>query len=501
MNPKKKILVLIIMSLVSSEIDWRSKNHKFGTYRQARLVQQTGGLTLDLSTSSSVEAIFEIPTKCWNQANSVLAFNVNLPAAGAGINNVIHTLGAPWCNRVQLRSKGGSYVVDLQQADTYMRCVAGPSKNMKDFLESSVQTAGAVSKATVVNHADSMVFPSNAHRYRAPIENVTEADASRGPVIPAAGSVLLETQATYGGNACRLLGGAAIAADLSFCEPQYFPVGAANAVDVLSYKVPLKEFVGTALADVRDIYYPEIMELVITFNKIDKFAFTSSDGSAANLGTKGAVASATISDLYLYQQLEVDPEICRDIMAEAMRGSSRTIPFVHSYRESKTGETYFRQLYFGSSHGKSLLRIIHCNKNTTESGVTAQEIDNSTEVDGDGRVVKSFFTSMDNLRLSEFDIVCGDGLDYQMMKHQLANSVISTRNIYNHNRIWCDNWSGFTLPESTESDIVDSGLPLQGVQRLWSLDQTNNGSQSVVNYVFAVCQKTLSFSQGQLLVI
>lgn len=501
------------MSIVSQEIDLRPKKHAHPTYRSARLVQQTGGTNATLSTSSTTEVIFEIPSKCWNMAESILAFDINLPAAGGGLNNVVHTMGAPWCNRIQLRSKGGSYVCDLQQAHVYARCIAGPSKKMADFKESSIQTAGAATAATVANHADSFVFPSGAHRYRVPLENAVEVDANRGPVLPSQPldvawdgtntGILLENQATYGGNACRLLDGNAVAADVSNYEPQYFTVGKANTIDILSYKIPLKEFVGTALADPRDIYFPEVMELVISFNSIPQFAFTSTDGSAANLGSEGAVASATLSNLYLYQQLEVDPEICNDLIASVQRGSARTIPFVHSYREAYTSQaTYFRQLHFGSAHGKSLLRIIHCNKDATESGDTAMQIDNNSEADGDGAEVISFYTSMDNLRLQEYDVVSGSsGLDYMLMKNQLRGSVISTRNIYNHNRVWCDNWSGFSLPESMEGDIVDSGLPLQGVQRLWSLNQTNNGSVSGVNYVFAVCQKTLSFSGGQILVV
>lgn len=465
------------MSLVlkAPEIDYRKGEVHKGTYRFARLVQQTGGTTKTLSTTSTSESVFEIPSKCWNPSMSYLHFDLNLPDPGATTHyNHVWTVGVPWLEKLEFRSRSGTQIINLNNANVYYRATAPYTKKLEDMLSADPVKADALTQATRTTSMNSMVCRNNS---------------------------AVGTGATASGNsACRLVDGVKVTNSLSYTEPQYVACGADTSISVVHVALPLSEFKGTFFSEKQDAYFPEVMLLVITWSQVNKLGFV--DTATATGGTITSHASASISNLYFYQALEVDPVICRQLINKVNSGMSQTIPYVYSYREQNTGSTYNRQLKFNQSHGKNLLRIMHCNVHATESDSTFGQLDNNTEGDGDGAEVLSYHTNLNGLRLSEIEINSGNaGDDYAMMKKQIEGSCIQDRSSFNHNRLICDSFDGQRLCDTAENDSLDNGLPLTGVEQLFSLDQVNNGSITHVNYVFAVCQKQLVQSQGQIMVV
>jgi len=80
-----------------------------------------------------------------------------------------------------------------------------------------------------------------------------------------------------------------------------------------------------------------------------------SDQLASNVSVAGESNSSlpstvAISSLYLYMALEVDPDVCKQLVAKVNSGMSQRIPYINTFREAYTGNTYNRSLRFNSSH-------------------------------------------------------------------------------------------------------------------------------------------------------
>lgn len=466
------------MSVVvrAPEIDYAKGEVQKGTYRFARLVQQTGGTTKTLSSTSTTDSVFEIPAKCWNPSMSYLHFDINLADPGDSTKyNHLWTLGAPWLERLEFRSRSGTKIIELNNANVYYRATAAYTKKLEDMLSADPVKADATTVASRTTSMNSMVCRNNA--------------------------AVSSSAVASGNSACRLVNGVKVANSLSYTEPQYVAAGADTSISVIHVAIPLGEFKGTFFSEKQDCYFPEVMLLQLVWSQVNKLGFI--DTAVATGGTITALdVNASISNLYLYQALEVDPLLCNQLINKVNSGKSQVIPYVYSYREQNTGSTYNRQLKFNQSHGKNLLRIMHCNVHATESDSTFAQLDNNTEGDGDGAEVISYHTNLNNLRLSEIEIYSGNaGDDYAVMRKMIDGSCVQDRSMFNHNRLIVDSFDGQRLCDTPDHDSLENGLPLSGVEQLWSLDQTNNGSITHVNYVFAVTQKQLVQSQGQIMVI
>jgi hypothetical protein len=461
------------MSLKDPALDYRKQSISAPTYRYSRVVQNTGGTGVLLSDTSVSESVFDLSTKCRSLSRSYLSFDINLPAA-VGARNHVHTIGAAWLDQIELNTRAGDNIVRVNNANVFYRAMA-PYTTKRDKMKSADPVkADAVSEATRTTSMNSMVCRNNTR-------------------------TLSSTATENLNSSCRLVDGVKEANSLIVDETQYVAAGGDAAATVVNVSIPLSEFKGTFLSLPQDSFFPEVMQLRLQWARLGQLGFT--DTTAATGGTIAALAGATISNLYLYDSLEVDPEICNQLKSKVMSGMSMTIPYVHTYRENYSGGTYNRQLKFNATHGKNLLRIVHCNTDTSETGATFGQLDNKT-VGGVGSKVASFYTNLDGLRLQDVDVRSGSHADdYHFMKHQIEGSCVADRSIYNHNRIWSDDFTGQRLCDSAETDDVENGLPLSGPERIWAINQTNNGAQTGVSYVFAITQKVLQQSGGQVLIV
>jgi hypothetical protein len=460
-------------TITAPEIDYRKCEVQKPTYRYSRLVQQTGGTNVTLSASSTAESVFDIPSKCMNLKRSFLNFNVTVaaPSGGPGNSNHLWTLGCPWFERVELRTRSGTQIVDLNSANVYYRALAPYQKKLQEALEVEPVKAEAATAGAVTSSQAQMVCPNN--------------------ILASA------TSAAGANSSARIVNDVKSASSKSYTESEYFIAGADNAATVLNVALPLGEFKQTFLSSSQDSFFQEVIELRLVWAQSGKMGF----GDAPAGGAVVASPVPSISELFLYQALQTDPSICNQLIRMVQSGKSQRIPYVYTYREAFNGSTYNRNLRFNASHGDRLLRIMHCNADASESNAKFGQIDNGINA-GVGRVVSSFYTSMDNLRQQEVDVQTGaSAIDYKFMKDLLAGSCIQDRSGYNHSRVWIDSFDGVKSCDYEEMDDCKNGLNLTGIERQWGLNQTNNGSQAGVNYVFAVTQKMLTQSGGQILLL
>ena len=465
------------MSIVDPALDYRKQTISAPTYRFSRVVQNTGGTGVTLSATSVSESIFDLPAKCRSLSRSFLYFDITVPDPGASTQfNHLWSVGASWCDAIELNIRNGDNIVRVNNANVYYRAMSPYTTKLAKMKSADPVKGDAITAATRTTSMNAMVCRNNV-------------------AVPTDASV------ASGNSACRLVDGVKVANSLGDDELQYVACGADSSVTVLNVAIPLSEFKGTFLSLPQDSYFPEVVQLRIQWARLGQLGFN--DTAVATGGTISALASATISNLYLYDCLEVDPQICNDLKAKVRSGMSMTIPYVHTYREAHNSATYNRQLKFNATHGKNLLRVVHCNVHATETDSTFGQLDNSTDGSGDGAEVLSFYTNLDGLRLQDVDVRSGQhGEDYAFMKHQIEGSCIQDRSGYNHNRIWSDSFTGQRLCDTPETDDIENGLPLSGgTERLYALNQTNTTAAARVSYEFAVTQKTLQQQAGQILIL
>ena len=469
------------MSLRDKALDYRKLSAVKPTYRMARIVQQTGGTSVTLSATAPSESIFDLPSRCRSLSRSFLYFDLVVPETDTSYNHV-WTQGCPFFERVEFGARGGTRIVELNHANVYYKATSAYTKKLSDMLQADTVNGRAVVTAGRQTSMNSMVCRNNS------TASATAVAGGNNPnrVVDVAGTI---TQ---------------VINSLNDTEPQYSCAGILGAgtqegKTIINVALPLSEFKGTYLSLPQDSYFPEVMELKLIWAQTTKLGFV-----APLTGATGAnnLALPLIENLYFYDAIEVDQDICKQLMAKVSSGMSQVIPYVYTHREAFTSVSSFNQnRKYSGAQGQRLLRVLHCNVHQTESGATFGMLDNNTEANGNGAEIISFNTNLDSLRLQEIDVRSGQhGEDYALMKHQIDGSCVQNRSVYNHLRIWSDSFDGQRLSETDELDDVQNGLPMTGVERTWSLSQTHNGSISGVNYVFAVFQRTLSQSGGQIII-
>ena len=104
-------------TVVPTEIDYKKYEYIHPDYKLSRVTQQTGGNTVTLTSAGGNDSIFEIPAKCFNLPESYLNFTATVTAGGVNNYNYIHEAGIPWFQQVQLYTRSGLFLCDLQNAE------------------------------------------------------------------------------------------------------------------------------------------------------------------------------------------------------------------------------------------------------------------------------------------------------------------------------------------------------------------------------------------------
>jgi len=124
------------------ELDYKKGIAAHGSYSLSKVIQQTSTNTAAAITGSGVESIFELPPKVYNFARSVLTFT-NTPSAVAAVFNMYFADGLPEFRQVQLYTRGGLMLADLQYADNYVNQCLRHETKLESLIDNDPATDGA----------------------------------------------------------------------------------------------------------------------------------------------------------------------------------------------------------------------------------------------------------------------------------------------------------------------------------------------------------------------
>lgn len=107
-------------SIVDDALNYEKIIHTYGTYQLSKVVQQAGLQTMTVGAAGGVESVFEIPAKVFNLSKSFLSFTIG-PDTAAGANNYnwANIDGFSAIRQVQLYTRGGLYLCDINDFDRY----------------------------------------------------------------------------------------------------------------------------------------------------------------------------------------------------------------------------------------------------------------------------------------------------------------------------------------------------------------------------------------------
>jgi hypothetical protein len=436
---------------ISNELDYKILQSSHPTYRLSKILPLSGSQSVTVTPSGGQETLFEIPTKAFNLSESSLYFNIATPAAAnTRFNFMFEDTLAP-IQQIQLYTRSGKYLCDLNHVANYMRVVSKRETSFNEYES---------------NDAVNRLYKSNAL---------------------ATASLRFDDSGS----------------NVSYIEPRYLQVsaqegGASESVITQLIQFKLSALRNTIFAINKDLMFPEVLVMRIVWQAGNRISFYANAATTPQTGTTASAGNHSVTSLALYLAVEKNDDIAQGLASKISSGGGMKvlIPYVHSYKNNLASTSQSIALRFNRGHGRTLKKIYHAPFNGTETTSTAYDNDNIN-----GAKVTSLVSYMDQNRLQEINPTSSTavGEDYLFQKNSLDGSVILNQNVYMHNWSWLDDFTQGKAP-AKEKNVADSniisGLSLDQ-EHLWSIALTT-ANATYNHYTFAVVSKIVDILPSQI---
>jgi hypothetical protein len=460
-------------SHISHELDYKKQALIAPDYRLTKLLPQSGGQIVTITTSGGQETIFEIPVKAFNLSKSYFTFVVTptAPSVNNNYNWAFTDCFTPF-RQLQLYTRSGIYLCDLNEVSNYTKVVWKPETKLQDFLEYDFMGNSAVSTESVGRYL---------------CRNNTLQNATTNTLL-----------APYGHRYDNS------ASNLAYTEPKYLDSGTQNGTDpVFNVSIPLSAFNNTIFSLDKDLFVNEILVLRIVWQGTTKMTFQSTSVTDPTATVVATNSNIGISGLSFYLAVDKNSEIVNSLQSRIVSpsGLQVLIPYVYTYKfNSSLASSHSTSYRFNRGHGMKLMKVYTSAFNNTESANTAYDNNNR----GTSKI-NVFYTMLDNERIQEFNLQTATFDDYSLLRPMLKGSVIQSADIYYYNWFWCDDWSGYVDKESNHENKqnLETGLDLNRERKydFYALTVNNAGTAQYNYYTFAVTQKMLTVSASGITVI
>jgi hypothetical protein len=442
--------------VVSKEVNYSKLNRVAPRYKLVKLYPTTNSQTVTLEPSGTTSTDIELPAnKPFNFAQSQLAFSVNLYES----TTANHCLWR-WADNLapisgmEIFTKQGKYLLQFTQGlPNFLSVVRRTGNKFQNYITNE-DTVGLVKcNTTTANNRRS-----------------TNADSN-----------------------------------VAYLETKYLEVGAArdgagagNTQDI--YRFNLSEFIDTLLALDKDIAFPDITTLRITWNSTYKICWTapSTTNPSTSAQAYNSTTAATITDITVWLAVEQEPSLVKEVIS-AM-DSGKLVFLFPSVRMTKNPVTSQQDHFISNKlsrvDGMTLLKAISIPFNATENLNTTYDHNNISYVK-----VQSLRTAIDSDYLTTYDIDCEDNtdIDYEEVKDRLKGSLYLSKDIYKYKWFYEDNFSGSKLSDekSVDDSNVMAGLSLEKEFK-YDLSAHMKTSQSTIWHQFFVTQRVMKIGPNDI---
>lgn len=448
------------MSLISKELNYETKSIEHGNYVISRITQQSN-TAINLSASGGQTSVFEIPSNVVNFAKSYLSFTTTYGAAGgAALSNKIFSIGAPMIRSIQLTTREGLFLADLQQVNRMLSVVLpaearGDEWGSNDVPQYSKFTASGINRnlGTDVNFNE-LIIPSIA--YNADVRNTSQA----------------------------------------YIGLQHIIVSAANTLagGTVNWSLPMSIFKNSILAMNLDQYFGgQSIFLTITWDAQPYSGYIGTTIASDGL----AILAGNVSISNLYFNLAVETNQVAQMVARSNK--SYSIPYTYTSKIAFTaGGLQSTQVRYNRSQGSKLKKIYWAPFTTDETLSNAFNHSNATvrNAAGDADVAAnttSFYSLLNNQRLQQFNPVCANFEDYYLIRSKLKGTPIATSRSYYQLYVWIEDFTSGEV--KVDDSFLTDGFSLEE-DALYTMNCTATAAQT--HQVFSVVERTLHLEDGRI---
>lgn len=501
-------------------LDYRIKTKAKPKYNLSDVYPQTGRRDLTIFSNKSNQLEFELPPRCINLARSKLNFDLEVQPGTvlAGGKLCVRTDCISFIERVEVFTRSGVRLMDLDDQQLW-------SKLSNTYFQdpSKYQIAKSDTRSFLDNPTKKSAKPWLQIKGEYPISIVEAKD----------GSAVLNPQQlnkdslpdpTTGLQTWTTIDAAA---QLNYRIPFSLDLGhfrdSILAIDktlffggqVLIVKIttaPYADFLGqTTISEEGKIRKFDSADG--NHESSDTNVLTCTSALAANSGVVPLRTSTVkFQNITLRCAFESNPSLIANIKQKVMsKGLSIFVPFVYAFREARTGSGSGKQstiVRLNRGHGVRLHRLVYTQ--VPNIALTAQwrdqeskfgtqqayqEVKDSDSLDGKSSI-KSYYTTLNNRRLQERDIVIQDSNfffpedSWDYVKDCCEGSLVKSQSDALHN--WChiEDMVGYHVGDDDSYNTMN-GLPLSDdLQYAVHADMQSNQDKTT-HYVFAVCQRAL----------
>jgi hypothetical protein len=374
-----------IENKLDPSIDYSARQLTNSSLSHMRLVPLSGNQSATVSSGSGQDITFEIPVQAVNLGESYFYADVSI--AGTASNYTWKHEGiCPWSS-VQLFTRGGQYLVNLQERATdYSRVVMTSDATDEDLQHGS-------------SDGGSSLYANEEEKN------------------------LIGGKGADGSTAKR------------YWEQKYLKRSAIGGA--LTYRIifPLKMLKGTIFEINKSLLFREVLVLKLKLAPGNDIAYVNTSDVNPD-ATPAAAGDITYSNITLYCAQERNAAVVEGLAAQTSSEAGMTVfsPFPSVFTNIRSGTSQNITLRLNKTHGSSLKSIKNCPFVDGSNNLRYDRI-NDTTADTANNKITSYYSNLNNNRLTEFDIVCGNDEDWMLHKKRFKDSPIYNNDIYKQNWI------------------------------------------------------------------
>lgn len=437
------------MTIISEELNYSSTEVDMGSYSISKIIQSSGGTDVRIPVTNSPDvSVFQIPASVVNLSKSYLSFVITYPVSDPLFNKVF-CLGTPMIRTIQLVTRQGLFLCDLTYCSMYTNSVAPISHSNEEVSAKPVPYNGGVGEGISLNEG---IFNNTANNIVPPLAYSTTARSSISSPYTGLKHIVSND--------------------------------AANVAVSIRWIIPLSIFTDTILSLDKDQYFGgQSVFLNVIWEPSDRQMFTNNTGVNDITTLAGdAAVECLISELYFNVALETN------IVAQevARTPKSYSCPFVYSNRLSLTGAGLQSiSVRYGRYNGSKLKKIIYsCYNGLTGKGVTSYDHSNV----GAGKIT-SFYSTMNNHRLQQFNPVLASFEDYALMKPVIKGTPLEKSLAYKQSWVWVEDYTANNIRYN--DSYLDDGFDLNE-DVLYNMNIIAYPATALHHYIFGVTTRMIT---------
>lgn len=463
--------------LLSKEISQRpQKVIDHSDYVYKRIVQNNNGTSVTLTSTGGQESVFTIPgSYVFNLFQSYFKFD-EVQNTNVGADNIIYRFAdlIPHIQRLQITTQRGQVLLcDVPDCHKYTNAILRYETRLDDMLTNEQPVSGGIYEGLmppqklvqgITTTACNMTAPGNAD---ATIDVKGKVDAAVDAVM-AGLSITAKVPNTRHQNQDS---------KNSLIEPLYYlKSSAANTTLPLKNRLPLSLFKNTICGVNKNRYFGDAVDVKITWNSTKFIYFLAGATPIVKGGTIGGVDTPldpgnllVLSNLELQLCVENNTLIVNDMKTKfANEGFAEFIPFLYHVKQSRNGQLQNIAYDISRSMGMYLQKIlwIPCNPVETTNnkyyhGTGATYLVNDGTTTADGAIV-DFNPRLNSNNIYPSAINISTGEHYLLQRSKLKGSCITSRDDYNYNFTWYQEWTEISPLWMKPLEPFDNDVYLDG---------------------------------------